>query len=79
MQNLRAQDPADMVVAWEAVEELLSVVPEGPAKDVLRMLAAGFSAAEIGDRLCLCNDDVEALAARGRVRVLTARLNTPPG
>ncbi len=75
MQNLGAPDPADMVVAWEAVEELLAVVPEGTTKDVLRMLAAGFSAAEIGERLHLCTDDVVALAARGRVRVLTAEVN----
>ncbi len=64
-----------MVVAWEAVEELLAVVPEGPTKEVLRMLAAGFSAAEIGDRLQLCEDDVHALAAQAALapdRVLRA-------
>lgn len=74
MQNQRAQDPADLLVAWEAVEEILAAVPEGTVKDVLRMMAAGFSKADIGERLRLCDDDVEALAARGRVRVLTAAL-----
>lgn len=77
MQNLRAQDPAELLVAWEAVEELLTAIPEGPAKDVLRMLAAGFSAADIAEALHLCTDDVEALAARGRMRVLTAAIETP--
>ena len=75
MQNLRAQDPADLLVAWEAVEDLLTVIPEGTGKDVLRMVAAGFSTADIGEALHLCTDDVEALAARGRMRMLTAAIN----
>lgn len=75
MQNLRAQDPAELLVAWEAVEELLTAIPEGATKDVLRMFAAGFSAADIGEALHLCADDVEALAARGRVRLLTAAID----
>ena len=78
MRERRAEDPADVIVAWEAVEELLAVVPESPTKDVLRMLAAGLSTTEIGHRLCLSTDEVDALAARGRVRVLTAALPHPP-
>jgi DNA-directed RNA polymerase specialized sigma24 family protein len=74
MQDLRAADPADLVVAWEAVEELLAAVPEGDAKDVLRMIAAGLSAEQIAHRLGLSPADVEVLAARGRIRVLTAAL-----
>jgi DNA-directed RNA polymerase specialized sigma24 family protein len=74
MHDLRATDPADLVVAWEAVEELLAAVPEGDAKDVLRMIAAGLSSEEIALRLGLAADDVEVLAARGRIRVLTAAL-----
>ena len=78
MHNPRAQDPADLLVAWEAVEELLAAVPEGATKDVLRMLAAGFSADDIGEALHLCADDVAALAARGRMRVLTAAIDARP-
>jgi DNA-directed RNA polymerase specialized sigma24 family protein len=74
MQDLRAEDPAELVIAWEAVEELLAPVPESPTKDVLRLVAAGLAADEIGERLGLAVDDVAALAARGRVRVLTAAL-----
>lgn len=72
MRDLRAEDPAEIVVAWEAVEELLAAVPDGPVKDILRMVAAGVPADEIADRLCLAVAEVEALAARGRIRVLTA-------
>jgi len=73
MRDLRAEDPADLVIAWEAVEELLAVIPDSSAsKDVLRMAAAGLSRAEIAERLDLTCADVEALAARGRIRVLTA-------
>lgn len=72
MQGLSAEDPADLVVAWEAVEELLAAVPEGSAKDVLRMVAAGLPADDIAERLDLAVPDVEALVARGRIRVLTA-------
>lgn len=75
MHELRAEDPADTVVAWEAVEELLHAVPEGPGKDVLRMVAAGMSLDEIGDRLAAPVDEVRALAARARIRVLTAALD----
>jgi DNA-directed RNA polymerase specialized sigma24 family protein len=74
MQDLRAEDPAELVIAWEAVEELLAPVPESPSKDVLRLVAAGLAADEIGERLGLAVDDVAALAARGRVRILTAAL-----
>jgi DNA-directed RNA polymerase specialized sigma24 family protein len=74
MQDLRAEDPAELVIAWEAVEELLAPVPESPTKDVLRLVAAGLVADEIGERLGLAVDDVAALAARGRVRILTAAL-----
>lgn len=77
MRELRAEDPADVIVAWEAVEELLAVVPESPTKDVLRLLAAGLSTTEIAHRLRLSTDEVEALAARGRIRVLTAALPHP--
>lgn len=72
MRDLRAEDPAVTVLAWEAVEELLAAVPDGPPKDVLRMVAAGLGADEIAQRLRLPVADVEALAARGRIRVLTA-------
>ena len=73
MRDLRAEDPADLVIAWEAVEELLAVIPDDSStKDVLRMVAAGLSAETIAERLDLTIADVEALAARGRVRVLTA-------
>jgi DNA-directed RNA polymerase specialized sigma24 family protein len=68
----RAQDPADVIVAWEAVEDLLTVVPEGTGKDVLRMTAAGWSVDEIGARLGLTAEEVHVHAARARVRVLTA-------
>jgi DNA-directed RNA polymerase specialized sigma24 family protein len=70
----RAPDPAEVVVAWETVEELLAPVPEGRAKDVLRLVAAGLPAEEIAHRLHLDVGEVTALAARGRVRVLTAEL-----
>jgi DNA-directed RNA polymerase specialized sigma24 family protein len=72
MQEQSGLDPADLVVAWEAVEELLAAVPEGSAKDVLRMVAAGLPADEIAERLDVAVADVEALIARGRIRVLTA-------
>jgi DNA-directed RNA polymerase specialized sigma24 family protein len=75
----RAEDPADVVVAWEAVEELLAAVPEGSSKDVLRLVAAGLSEDEIAVRLWLAPDDIDALAARGRMRVLTAALPRPAG
>lgn len=76
-------DPADVVVAWEAVEELLAPVPEGVGKEVLRLVAAGLPAEVIADRLGLGELDVAALAARGRMRVLTAAIASgrplPPG
>jgi DNA-directed RNA polymerase specialized sigma24 family protein len=72
MHEQRAEDPADVIVAWEAVEEMLAVVPEGSAKDVLRMVAAGWRADEIAERIGVDVADVEALVARGRIRVLTA-------
>jgi DNA-directed RNA polymerase specialized sigma24 family protein len=84
MQGLSAEDPADLVVAWEAVEELLAAVPEGCAKDVLRMVAAGLPADDIAERLDLAVPDVEALVARGRIRVphgrglVTRRRGSPP-
>lgn len=74
MRELGIHDPADLVVAWEAVEELLAAVPESAAKDILRLVAAGWSAEEIAARLELAVTEVEALAARGRIRVLTAAL-----
>lgn len=76
MRRVTAEDPAELVVAWEAVEELLAVVPAGPSKDVLRMIAAGLSVDEIAGRLDLPVTDVAALAARGRIRVLTAAVAT---
>jgi DNA-directed RNA polymerase specialized sigma24 family protein len=69
-----ASDPLDVVVAWEAVEELLASVPEGATKDVLRLVAGGLEADEIAVRLGLPVGEVAALAARGRMRVLTAAL-----
>lgn len=77
MRTLRAEDPADVVIAWEAVEELLAVVPEGATKQVLRLVAAGLAPDEIARRLRLPVAEVDALAARGRVRVLTAALVVP--
>lgn len=68
-------DPAEVVIAWEAVEDLLAPVPEGASKDVLRLVAAGLSAEEIADRLDVPVTEVGPLAARGRVRVLTAALD----
>ncbi len=78
MRDLRAEDPADLVVAWEAVEEMLAAVPEGTAKDVLRMVAAGFTADDIAERLGLPVEDVEVQAARARIRVLTAAMPVRP-
>jgi len=72
MHPSRAEDPADVIVAWEAVEDLLAAVPEGTGKAVLRMTAAGWSVDEIGTRLGLTTDEVRAQAARARIRVLTA-------
>jgi DNA-directed RNA polymerase specialized sigma24 family protein len=72
MHPLRAEDPADLVVAWEAVEDLLAVVPEGTGRDVLRMTAAGWSVDEIAYRLGLSTEDVRVHTARARIRVLTA-------
>lgn len=72
MRGLGAMDPADVVCAWEAVEELLEAVPEGSAKDTLRLVAAGLRTEEIAERLGIERDEVEVLAARGRIRVLTA-------
>lgn len=77
MDPLRAEDPADLVVAWEAVEELLASVPEGIAKDILRMTAAGWSVEEIAARLGMTPDEVRVDAARARVRVLTAAVAQP--
>lgn len=62
------------MVEWEAVEELLTVVPEGIAKNVLRMIAAGMPVADIAERLALRVDEVEVHAARARIRLLTAAL-----
>jgi DNA-directed RNA polymerase specialized sigma24 family protein len=75
MYELRAADPADAIVAWEAVEDLLRVVPEGPGKAALRMVAAGLSLEEIADRLGVTADEVQVLAARARIRVLTAAVD----
>ena len=72
MHPLPADDPADVVVAWEAVEDLLAVVPEGTGKDVLRMTAAGMSVTEIAGRLGVPTEEVRVHAARARIRVLTA-------
>jgi DNA-directed RNA polymerase specialized sigma24 family protein len=75
MRDHRAADPAEVVVAWEAVEEILSAVPAGPTRAVLRLLAAGLGSADIAERLALDEVEVQALAARGRVRILTAALS----
>ncbi|CAN5834493.1 hypothetical protein BH23ACT10_BH23ACT10_27130 [soil metagenome] len=74
MGDRRTADPADLMVEWEAVEELLTVVPEGIAKNVLRMIAAGMPVADIAERLALRVDEVEVHAARARIRLLTAAL-----
>lgn len=79
MRDLRAEDPADLVLAWEAVEEMLLPIPEGLTKEILRMIAAGLAVEEIAYRLQLPSGEVEALAARGRVRVLTAKLRAEGG
>lgn len=78
MRQHEADDPAEVVVAWEEVEELLAVVPEGSAKDVLRLVAAGLPSEEIADRLGLPVAEIAPLAARGRIRVLTAALGHAP-
>lgn len=78
MRIQRSADPADLMVEWEAVEELLAVVPEGAAKDVLRMMAAGMPDADIAERLGIPVDDVRVLAARARIRLLTAALSSDP-
>ena len=75
MQERNAVDPAEVVVSWEAVEELLAAVPEGEVKDVLRMVAAGVPTDDIAQRLGLDADEVTALVARGRMRVLTAAVS----
>jgi len=77
VRDLPTDDPADMVIAWEAVEELLQSVPEGQAKDALRMFAAGIETDEIAHRMRLPLHEVVALMARARIRVLTAALGTP--
>jgi DNA-directed RNA polymerase specialized sigma24 family protein len=68
-----------MVLAWEAVEELLASIPESSTKDVLRMVAAGLPLDEIAERLGLAVADVEVLAARGRIRILTAAIYQQAG
>jgi DNA-directed RNA polymerase specialized sigma24 family protein len=78
MRHHGTEDPAEVVIAWEAVEDLLAAVPEGSAKDVLRLVAAGLPTAEIAKRLGLAVAEVEALAARGRIRVLTAAVAIDP-
>lgn len=78
MHDRRTADPADLMVEWEAVEELLTVVPESTAKEVLRMMAAGMTAADIAERLSIAIDDVEVHAARARIRLLTAALPDQP-
>ena len=72
MRDPRVEDPAEILVAWEAVEELLAAIPEGPAKTIWRMRAAGLRPDEIAERIGLAVGEIEALAARGRIRVLTA-------
>lgn len=79
MHPLRAEDPADVVVAWEAVEDLLAAVPEGTGRDILRMTAAGWSVDEIACRLGLSTEDVRVHTARARVRVLTAAIADDDG
>lgn len=70
MRDLAAEDPADVIVAWEAVEDLLAEVPECRAKSALRMVAAGLRVEEIADRFALGVDEVEVLLARARVLVV---------
>ena len=55
-------------------EELLSVVPEGRTKMILRMLAAGISVEEIADAVGLSPEEIDVLVARARIRVLTASI-----
>lgn len=74
MRDLRAEDPAEVVIAWEAVEELLAAVPDGAAKDALRMVAAGLHVPAIAERMGMAVGEVEALVARGRIRLLTAAI-----
>lgn len=78
MRDPRAEDPADVVIAWEAVEELLAGVPEGPSKAVLRLVAAGLNAPSIAERLGLAVAEVDVLVARARIRLLTAAIATDP-
>lgn len=74
MRDWQAEDPAELVLAWEAVEDLLRVVPEGTARDVLRMVAAGVPVVGIAEELGLEAGDVQVIAARARIRILTAAL-----
>lgn len=67
-------DPAEVLVEWEDAEAVIAVVPEGPTKEALRLLASGCNDAEIAHRLGVSRDDAVALVARGRMRVLTAAL-----
>lgn len=76
--RLRSTDPAEVVIGWEAIEELLAVVPEGNEKDALRLTAAGLTVCEIAARLRVRPTEVDALVARGRIRVLTAALPPRP-
>ncbi len=77
MRDLTSEDPAETVLAWEAVEELLAPVPASVGKDILRMVAGGLPRGEIADRLGLGAADVEVLVNRARVRVLTALVARP--
>ena len=72
MRDARAEDPADLIIAWEAVDELLQAVPDVPTRTVLRLVAAGLRTDEIARRLQLPAEQVQTLVARGRIRLLTA-------
>lgn len=72
MRDARADDPADLIIAWEAVEELLRAVPDGATRTVLRLVAAGLPTDEIARRLRQPEEHVQTLVARGRIRLLTA-------
>lgn len=78
MRHVTADDPAELIVAWEAVEELLAAVPDGAGRDVLRLVAAGLEPEEIAQRLGMAPSDVQRLVARGRIRVLTAAVTGAP-
>jgi DNA-directed RNA polymerase specialized sigma24 family protein len=73
VRDLRAEDPVVLVLAWEAVEQLLADLPESRVKTVLRMVAGGLTPESLAHRLGVSVVEAEQLVDRGRVLVLSAR------